>query len=255
MSIIKELEKRGKLVEKSNFGLRGYRKTEAGIVVGRNETHYDRRLYILLDENGKQYPCDHANMYIISGTEYEGKIKSIKEAEKLAADGKIFSFDSYDLYSEYYDFEHDKELENCIFNNYSLRSKEYLSDVKKEIGLSSYSVECNGNSLLNGDGYKKVDIHEFQWQPFSVGQIGNMWVAESGSGNLSDYTLISFSFDHDPTDYEVKIAATIAEFSLHPYEVVYCTEQSKEINWLDISGDIFDKYITSKNYYEKSLEQ
>lgn len=249
-SIIQELEKYGKSVKESDYELRGYRKTEAGVVVCRSNC--DKRLFVLVDENGKQFPCNHKTVYITSGTEYEGKIKSIEEVELLAKEGKIFSFDSYDLYAEYYDFANDRELENCVFNNYSLRSKEYLGSVMKEIGLLKYSVECNGNILLDEDNSKTVNIHS---NSLRVGKIEDEWVAESGEGGLSDYDIIRFSFDHEPTDHEIEVAATIHEFTLHPYEVVYSPEQKKEINWLDIPGDLIEKYNKSKKYYKESLEQ
>lgn len=245
-SIIQELEKYGKSVKESDYELRGYRKTEAGVVVCRSNC--DKRLFVLVDENGKQFPCNHKTVYITSGTEYEGKIKSIEEVELLAKEGKIFSFDSYDLYAEYYDFENDKELENCVVNNYSLRSKKYLENVMKEIGLLKYSVECNGDILLNEDNSKLVSS-------LRVGKVKDEWVVESGEGGLSDYDVVRFAFNHEPTDYEMETAMTIYEFTLHPYEVIYSPEQGREINWLDIPGDLVEKYNKSKKYYNMSLEQ
>lgn len=249
-SIIQELEKYGKSVKESDYELRGYRNTEAGIVVCRSNC--DKRLFVLTDENGKQFPCDHKIIYVTSGTEYEGKVKSIEEAESLAKEGKIFSFDSYDLYAEYYNFANDKELENCVVNNYSLRSKKYLKNVMKEIGLLKYSVECNGDILLNEDNSKSVNICS---NSLCVGKIEDEWVAESGEGGLSDYDVVRFTFNHEPTDYEMETTMTIYEFTIHPYEVIYSQEQGREINWLDIPGDLVEKYNKSKKYYNMSLEQ
>lgn len=249
-SIIQELAKYRKIVKKSNYELRGYRSTEAGVVVC--HSNCDKRLFVLVDENDKKFPCDHKTVYIASGTEYEGKIKSIEEAESLAKEGKFFSFDSYDLYAEYYDFANDRELENCVFNNYSLRSKEYLENTMKEIGLLKYSLECNGDILLDEDNSKIVDI---QSTSLRVGKIEDEWVVEFGEGALSDYDVIRFAFNHEPTDYEMETAMTIHEFTLHPHEVVYSPEQGREINWLDIPGDLIKKYNKSKECYNMSLEQ
>lgn len=254
MSILSELKIRNVDVIKSDRFFRGLYTTEKGVVVSMAESKCDDKIYFLKNKKEMTFPCNNKNVYIISGTEYEGKVKSKEEAKQLANEGKIFSFKGADLYSEYYDLRNNRDLECCFKYGYSYRSRKYIESVMENIGLESYT-DANNGSMCDEGVPTEFDV-EYQWTLFSnadvnVGKLDdNTWIAQACFQiDIDDFVIVKMYFNHRPSQKDLKVAFTIRRFELKPIEVFYCWECGNMTNWLELEGDIYKKYEMSRENY------
>lgn len=254
MSILAELKKRNVDIIKSDHFFRGLYTTEKGVVVSMTESKCDDKIFFLEDRKGMTFPCNDKIVYIISGTEYEGKVKSKEEVEQLANEGKIFSFKCTDLYSEYYDLRNNRDLECCLKHGYSYRSRKYIEGVMENIGLEKYT-DANNGSMCDEGVPTEIDV-EYQWTLFfnadtNVGKLDDdTWIAQTCFRiDIDDFVVIKMYFNHSPSQNDLETAFAIRQFELKPVEVFYCWECGKMTNWLELEGDINKKYEMSRENY------
>lgn len=251
--IIEELKNRSIEIIKTDDFFIGYYTTEVGVAVSRKEEKCESGIYFLKDRNGRPFPCNNDTIYVASGTEYAGKVKSNAEAEQLAKDGKIYSFKSSDLYTEYYDFEHNKELE-CVFKyGYSLRSRKYIETLMEKIGLKYYTDVSNGSGKPEGEptnfnNPKTVKIYSNS--ETLIEKINEEWLAETEFWFApDDFAEIKMHFNHEPSTEDLKTAFSIRKFEQRPLEIFKCRSCGRLVNWLDIDGNITEKQQYAEERY------
>jgi hypothetical protein len=254
MSIISKLKNVGIEVRKTDRFYRGYVVTANGVKVSHQANTCDNGIYFLDRGDGKVFPCNDRTLFIATGTEYEGKIQSKEDAELLASEGKIYSFKSSDLYAEYYDFEHDKELEAVFRYGYSTRSRKYIEDTMKNIGLLSYTHASNGSRCEEGNPSVFETIRNAQIYinaDTEIGKIGdNTWIAQTCHQiDIDDFAVMKMYFDHAPTNDDLRIAFYVEKFEMKPIEVYKCWECGRLTHWLDNDGDIRKKYDMAVDQY------
>lgn len=254
MSIITELNKRNIDVIKTDDLYRGYYTTTKGVVVSHIKSNCEDGIYFLSNNKGKIFPCTDQIIYIISGTEYDGKVKTKEEADRLANEGKIFSFKSSELYSEYYDFKNNQDLECCFKYKYSSRSRKYIESVMDNIGFVYYTDETNGSMNTDGEptDFETVCIYKlFLNAETKIGKLeSDLWIAKNCYQiEIDDFAVIKMYFNHKPSEHDLKVAFTIRKFETHPIEVFKCYECGNLIHWLELDGDIIKKYDMAEEKY------
>lgn len=254
MSIINELKNRGVPIVKSENLYKGYYNTPKGVVISMDKSECEDGIYFLMNSNGKIFPCDDHMVYVLTGTEYAGKVSTNKEAQQLAKEGKIYSFKSSDLYDEYYDFKNNKELECCFKYRYSSRSREYIESVMKEIGLIKYTEASNGSMSADGEPTMFEILHEYNLFMNATTEVGKLedglWIAQTCYQiEIDDFAVIKMYFDHDPSVNNIRKAFAIRSFESKPIEIFTCWECGRLTNWLDINGDIDKKYEMARERY------
>ena len=258
MSIIRELENKGINVVKSENFYKGIHKTEKGVVVSFDKHECEESIYFLNLDNhtGKVMccPCGDDIVYVTHGTEYQDKKITRKEAKILASEGKIFSFSCSELYAEYYDFDKHKELESCFKHGYSDKSRRYIEGVMRNIGLLSYTDATNGSMKEEGnptnfDADCKYDIYINA--ETTVGRLeDDRWIAQTCyMVDIDDFAVIKMYFNHKPSKVELITAFTIRSFEMKPIEVFTCWECGHTVHWLELHGDINQKYEMAKERY------
>lgn len=254
MNIIKELNKRNINVIKTEDLYKGYYVTDKGIVITERKSKCEDGIYFLENDKGRVFPCNDQRIYITSGTEYDGKIKTIEEADRLADEGKIFSFKSSDLYSEYYNFKDNRDLECCFKYGYSGRSRAYIESVMNNIGFLYYTDAANGSMKTEGEPSSFEVICKYSVFLNAETEVGKMksdlWIAQTcyqiGS---DDFAVVKMYFNHKPSKSDIKTAFAIRRFEMKPIEVFRCCECGHLRNWLDLQGDISQKYNMAKEKY------
>lgn len=253
MRILNELKKRGIDVIQTDHLFRGLHKTEKGFVVTRVKSKADEGIYFLDDGKGKVFPCNDQTNYIVSGTEYEGKIKTIQQAKQLAEEGKIFSFKTPDLYSEYYDFKNNKDLECCFKYGYSYQSRKYIESTMEEIGLVKYTDVNNGSMNEEGEptSFTIAETYEiFMNAVTEVGKIEDLWIAQTCVQiSIDDFAVVKMYFSHMPSETDLQTAFAIRSFECEPIEVFRCMECGHMVNWLELDGNINVKYRMAEEKY------
>lgn len=254
MSIISELKNRGINVFRTDQFFKGIYNTPKGIVVTRNKSKCENGIYFLENDAGKTFPCNNQTIYVLSGTGYKQKVTTKEEAEQLVNEGKIFSFKGLDLYSEYYNFQNDKDLECCCKYGYSTKSREYIEAVMKEIGLNYYTDTSNGSMCEEGDPTVfDIDcIYNLYFNAQTeVGQLhADLWIAQTCyRTEIDDFAVIKMYFNHKPSESDLRKAFVIRKFEHHPIEVFTCWECNHMVNWLELDGDIEEKYNMAQECY------
>lgn len=254
MSIMEELKNRNINVIKTDRLYKGYYNTPKGIVVSNMKSKCTYGIYLLENDKGIIFPANDQIIYVLSGTEYDGKIKTKEEAERLVEEGKIFSFVSSELYAEYYDFKNNKELESCFKYGYSSRSRKYIESVMSNIGLLSYTDASNGSMREEGEPtpFEVVCTYDsFFNADTEIGKISSdLWIAQTCYRiSIDDFAVIKMYFGHNPSWNELKTAFTVREFESKPIEVFECWECGHMVNWLELDGDINRKYEMAKERY------
>ena len=249
MSILSELKSHGIEVVKTDRLFRGVCNTEVGCYVTSVESECDDGIYFL-QQNGKIVPCNDRTVYLVSGTGYEGRDYSIEKIEELANDGKILSFKCSDLYAEFYDFENNKELESCFKYGYSSKSRKYIENLMKEIGLIRYTNKTNGSGSDDGVLLSFDKVCEYNIEDSYITEVGNVdgvWIAQTYYWYATDdYVVIRMYFDHKPSFQDVAFAFAIRKFDLKPNEVYKCTDCGKLIHWVDADGNIIEKIFRAE---------
>ena len=243
MKILRELSDKGIKVTKTEHFYRGLQTTEKGIVATRNESNSEKGIYFL-EIGGRTLPCNDQVIFITSGTEFEGKVKTKEEAEALAEAGKILSFKSSDLYAEYYNFAEDEDLECCFKYGCSARSRKYVEETMKEIGLSGFKED---DEYLDVETVKEYGLYINE--PTKIGKLESGWVAQTEHWNLDNYYVTKMYFDRLPTESEIVTAFYIIKFSYDPIEVFRCQGCDRISHWLEIPGDFKAKYTSAEERY------
>lgn len=259
MEIIETLTSKGIEIIKTPALYIGYEETEAGPSATAQKEKASDGVYFLRIKTANKgeltVPCGKKTIYIAHGTEYADKIKSEDEAKELAEQGKIFSFDSADLYAEYYDFANNKELESFFKCHYSLRTKKYIESVKNRIGLLRYT-ESEIDSTPEGTPAEFDKIDEFKSGFYSDTEIGKLetgeWIAQTCyQFDIDGFGVMKMFFDERPTVKTIKTALTIREYE-HSFirpEVFRCWECGHLRHWLDVPGDITEKFRHLEDKY------
>ena len=249
MSILSELKRIGIDVTKTDNFFRGLRKTEVGYTISRKPSMCEKSIYFLKRSESGVYPCNDQTLYVVFGTEYEDEISTREDAERLAAEGEIFSFKSSDLYAEYYNFAEDRDLECCFKYGYSAKSREYIESIMEEIGLIKYTQEDNQSlQYVTKDNVIKVYDIIISAKTY-VGKVEDMWIAQTSFQVLDDITTIRFFFNRMPSEEDIRTAFTIKKFDEDPIEVFKCYECGHLTHWLDLPGDIADKRHMAEERY------
>ena len=165
----------------------------------------------------------------MTGTEFEGKEKDKNEIERLAEEGKIYSFKGSDLYEEYYNLADDEDLRCCFRYGYSARSRRYIESVMKEIGFTSYKYEdyyTNAETVATYQLYLNATT--------DIDKCGSEWIAQTAIYYEDNFNVIKMYFDHIPSEKEVKAAFDIIYFGEHPKEVFKCSVCGKLSHWLSL---------------------
>lgn len=224
------------------------------LVVSQNKSKCEDGIYFLGNVKGRIFPCNDQKIFITSGTEYDGKIKTKEEADRLANEGKIFSFKSSELYSEYYDFQSNQNLECCFKYGYSPRSRKYIETIMSEIGLINYTDASNGSMCEDGNPTDFDVVCKYNLFMNAETKIGmlesNLWIAQTCYQiETDDFAVIKMYFNHNPSDAELRTAFTVRKFELNPIEVFTCYECGRLTNWLELQGDINQKYDMAVEKY------
>lgn len=251
IDVIEELKFRGATIEQTKSFFIGIHHTLAGDVPSNYKDVCKERVYYL-KVNGKLIPTWDKVTFLINGTEYTGKVKSVEQAKQLAKEGKIYSYRCSDLYAEYYNFAKNKELASCFYYGYSVRSREYIKEVADSIGFIRYVDTEEGfgydSEILN---FKPIEIYDILPNCMTyIGKVDNEYVAQSTYMDMDMSIVNKMFFNRMPTEDDVKIAFTILEFVQNPFnEVFYCCGCGRTIHWTNLKGDIIQKYKMSKDHY------
>lgn len=245
MSIIETLKSKGIEVIKTDDLYVGYTNTEAGYVRTKDDPQNSVN-FLRLSTSQRAIPCNSGKCYVSSGTEYQDKIKTVKEAESLAEQGKIYSFKAFDLYAEYYDFDNEKELESFFFHKYSTRTRRYIEGVMHNTGLIRYTDASNGSGDIDGvpTEFDVLDSFDLGIDRVEIGKLETgEWLAQTCHQiEIDDFEVIKMYFINKPSAKTVKTAFAIRNFEVsQSREVFKCWECGKLTNWLDTPGDFAEK--------------
>lgn len=265
MSVLSELKEKGMEVRESKWILGGYYETPKGIVVTKDETKATKKVNFLISQTGRLIPFSKEKAYITSGTRYDGRLKTLKEAQKLAQDGKIYSFVCSNVYEEYYGLEKNPDLKCSVLYGYSHRSRNYIEKVMKDIGLTGYTHADNDFIPVTETGVPTIfhptdeydlfteasagaqEIRREMWNTEDaftvVGEVEDgVWIAQTCYQiAIDNFSIVKMYFDHKPSEQEVKTAFAVDEFERHPIEVYQCKKCNGLVNWLDADGTIEEK--------------
>lgn len=254
MNIIRELNKRGVNVSKGDELYIGYYETPNGVVVTRSKSKCTNGIYNLKNDKERIFPCNDHMIYITSGTDYDGKIKTKEEAERLVKDGKILSFKAKDLYYEYYNIDNDEDLRCALEYGYSSASKKYIELVMQDIGLIKYTDASNGSMTEEGNPTDFDIIYKYNLFLNAETEIGkieqNVWIAQTCHQiEIDDFAVIKMYFSHKPSESDLRTAFAIRRFEFKPVEVFRCYECGRMVNWLELDGNIIEKYNKAEERY------
>lgn len=255
MSIIETLKNKGIEIVTNGMFI-GYERTDAGLNVTRNAEKVEKKVDYLKPSTGRfVFPCNDDIVYITTGTEYEGKVKSKEETRKLAEQGLIYSFKSSDLYAEYYNFAEEKELECFFRHGYSTKTRKYIEKVMDEIGLTRYTDDQNGSSTPEGtpETFDVIEsVHVACNATTEIGKLNDQWFAQTCySVDLDDFGVIKMYFSKKPTAKSIRKALAVRDFE-HRFEhteVFTCWECGHLTHWTDTHGDITEKLTHLEDKY------
>lgn len=237
-NITNALLEKGIRVIKTNLFYTGYAKTKAGTAVA-NEKNAKKAVYFLkLSSNDYLIPCNDKICYITTGTDYEGKIKTQSDAQKLADAGKIYSFKASDLYAEHYDFDNDKELE-CFFRyGYSCKTRAYIEKIMCYINLIQYTDK-------EDDGKQNDSIEKL---------CDSKWIVRtSHQASCDSFYVTENIFNRKPSNKDIETAFAIRKIEsllkLECSEVFTCWECGKTVHWTDCSGNLTEKINKLEDKY------
>lgn len=247
MSIISKLNTLGVSITPTKSIFCGYKNTECGTTSYCDVDEYDKKVYFLeLKKEGKRsfsLPCANIEINIQN---------SVGEV--------IFTFKTYDLYAEYYNFNEDENLEYYFKYRYGKRTRKYIEAVMKNIGLVNYTDASNGSMSKEGDPTDFQVTNTYRVYGMAETEVGeiedNMWIAQTTFRcDIDDFAVIKMYFNHKPTKKDIETAFAIREldgfngFKGIP-EVCWDEECKHKINWLDISGNLKEKYEEAKRRHE-----
>lgn len=144
------------------------------------------------------------------------------------------------------------EEEWCkIQYNYSLRTKRYLDEVAKDIGLINYSC---------GEDEEKIENETTHTEPIFINaqtylsKVNETYVVQSFVWAVDHEVVYTYTFNRKPDIETVKTAQDLEKckeyFSLRKIsEEFCCLECGRNIHWLDIKGDFRKKYNNLKEKY------
>lgn len=250
MGIIETLKIKGIEIIKTPSLYVGYERTDAGLNGTRRTEKVSDGIYFLHIKAGDKgelvMPCCDKTIYISYGTEYFGTISSEDEAKKLSEQGKIYSFNSADLYAEYYDFTNNKELESFFKYHYSTRTRKYIEGVMQKIGLTHYTdAEIGSSKEGTPEEFDVVERFESGIMATTeIGKLGDEWIAQTCfQFEIDGFAIIKMHFNRKPSFDSVKTAFAIRNYekSITCQEVFKCWECGHLVHWLDSPGDISEK--------------
>lgn len=262
MGLIEKLNQYGFQVIKSDRMFIGYFRTDVGLCVSEFADKCDEKIYYLKNQNGYTFPCNDNFVYVPKNEDAKkqfelmrntyNKKQSMFEIKKMQKNGSVFGFKSSDLYSEYYDFPHNEELACCFHHGHTKRSHQYIEDVMSEIGLIKF-VDYN-DTAPNEEGFADTDakkLFSMGYEDVCVGKLKNsLWLAETiHRDGIDGYLIIRMYFNHMPNVKELLAAFTIRRFAYRPMEISVCRECGRRFHWLDVEGDIQDKYEKALDHY------
>lgn len=94
MAIIETLKSKGIDVVPDGVFI-GYERTDAGLNATHDPQKAEKRIDYLKPSMSKfVFPCNNDISYITTGSEYEGKVRSGEEVQKLAEQGLIYAISS-----------------------------------------------------------------------------------------------------------------------------------------------------------------
>ena len=140
MSIISKLNEYGVVLTPTKSVFCGYRNTECGTTGCCDVADLNKKVYRLeIKKEGK-------NAITLPCRDFDVSIKT--------PDGETFTFNAYDLYSEYYNFNEDENLEYYFKYGYGKKTRKYIETVMRKIGFVNYTDACNGSCTEEGDPIK-----------------------------------------------------------------------------------------------------
>ena len=128
--------------------------------------------------------------------------------------------------------------EMCQFmNGYGLRTKEYFDNLCSSIGYCGYECVDDFSGSHASDNLEKTEYYYTE----KYAEVDNF-------GEIRHY------FNHNPSDYEVRVAKMIqdAEYNFRMciwHEEFKCWECGRTVHWTDIRGDIFEKVNCMEDMY------
>lgn len=208
---------------------------------------YDNGLYLIVNKQKRYIPIP-SDQEIILTFDY-----STKNKEDALNHGGI-AVTTMDLHKWFMPEDKFKQL---IMRWYpDERTKKYLDAVKKNIGLTK--VEHGYDGFLPKD---KIQLSHKIWLNINgdveVGEVDGQWLAEySYRTDIDDYDICTYFFDKKPTKKNILTAKLLEDiefyFNYHGWNknTFTCWEcGSKDVNWLDIEGNLETKWDQFKEKY------
>lgn len=214
----------------------------------------DGFLWVRNKRTGKESSIlpDKKTIYLLLDADIQNIDK--ENIENLVKQGKAIKTNGIELYQNFSSLSKDK-LHKKIYG-YDERTKEYLDNIEKKIGLLSHEFghkeeefkiikQYDFIMFLTGSGY------------IDVGKVAeNKYVAQfSYRVSIDDYCIERIYFNRFPTEQDIKTAITINDIKtylrLHPdSEIFTCWECGRELHWVDIDeNDLIKKFEMLKEKY------
>jgi len=220
------------------------------------EEYYD----VIADENGNLYvkvkesdekkfvpKSEDKPLYLLCGN----KKGTLEEVEELCKKGLAVKISCREIYKHYFNWT-DEEL--CLkFNNYDLKTKKYIEQTRKNLGFireeHGYDEEKNMKNVFKVAGWMNSSEVE-------IGMTSNgEWCAQySVRTDIDDYDITRYYFSNKPTEKAIQIVELLSslEFKFKFNRLNYefnCWECGCKTHWLDINGDLFEKYNALEEKY------
>jgi hypothetical protein len=202
-------------------------------------------LYLVNKQNGqrKLIPMRDGHLFLTYGANVK-----VEELEKLIAEGKAIMLDSKTIYKEVYSWDDDTLCRK--FYGYDHRTAKYFEAVKNNMGF-----------VRESHGYEEEDLRDSYevkvWDNASPVEIGKtkdgLWCAQfSQRTNVDDYDITRFYFRNKPTKTNIVTLNLISQiemdFMMRTMKLEFnCWECGRHVHWLDVPGDIFEKYECAKD--------
>lgn len=211
------------------------------------------KTYKIIAPNGvaKMIPIDDKPIYVGVGS----NCKTVDDAENAIASGKGLKTTGNEIYKEIFS----EPEEYCQWqNNFSLKTLKYLEEQEEKIGLISFEVKEYGEfkTTFNENEFVKVMMPP-QIQTSSVKLYKHndkyicVYVIQPDIDSFYEHRI---TFKNEPSLQNLKTALLIDEVKTDfdrgkIKETFRCWECGRTVNWLDIDGDLKQKYYYALDKY------
>jgi hypothetical protein len=209
----------------------------------------DERNLVIADPSGKKKHVPKTSHPFVLG--FGSKAKNQADIDALVSEGKALKTTGIDIYREFFGWDDNRCCQES--KGYDLRTQKYINSIKENIGFidekHGWDEEKNMTEIFTLKGWlntSNIDIGK---------TTEGKWCAQySIRTDIDDYDVGKLYFNHKPTRTDINTAELISEIELKFFlqditPVFTCWECGRQVHWLDIEGNLKEKYEHLKEEY------